>query len=214
MSEPTKTIIKKIIAVLDPPKRIADQLVLAKAIVKAMTGNAFFPTPIPALATVTTHINTTDAAEIAAKSKAAGTVQARDAAMQIVISDLRALTAYVQGIANANPSQAEAIITSAGLKVKKAGQIDKQDFTVKNNKVSGTVDLIAKGIEDRHSAHQWGLSPDGIDWISLSLDIPPTVAAHAQITGLKRGSIMYFRHREILTNGPGGWSQTLNIVIT
>jgi len=210
MSEPTKTIIRKITAVLDLPNRIADQLVLAKAIVKAMTGNAFFPTPVPDMTTVTSHISVTDLAETAAKSKAAGTVQARDVAMQVVISDLRSLTAYVQGIANANPAKAEAIITSAGLKVKRAGQIDKQDFTVKNNSVSGTVDLIAKGIEVAHAAHDWGMCTDGINWTMLT----PTLAAHTQVIGLTRGSIVYFRHREILKSGPGGWSQVANIVVT
>jgi len=209
MSEPTKTIIRKITAVLDLPNRIADQLVLAKAIVKAMTGNAFFPTPVPDMTTVTSHISVTDLAETAAKSKAAGTVQARDVAMQVVISDLRSLTAYVQGIANANPAKAEAIITSAGLKVKRAGQIDKQDFTVKNNSVSGTVDLIAKGA-DKRGAHDWGMSMDGINWTMLT----PTLAAHTQVIGLTRGSIVFFRHREILKDGPGGWSQTVNIVIS
>lgn len=214
MSEAPKTIIRKIIAVLDLPNRIADQLVKAKAIIKAMTGNAFFPTPVPTLATVTTHINTADAAVTAAESHAAGAVQARNEAMKIVMDDLVHLTNYVQGIADATPAKAETIITSAGLKVKKQGEINKQDFKVKNNKVSGTVDLIAKGIDDGHSAHQWGISPDGTDWTSLALDIAPTLAAHTKATGLKRGSIMYFRHREILRNGPGGWSQTVDIVVS
>ena len=214
MSTPAKIIIKKIIAVLNLPNGIANQLVKAKAIVKAMTGNVFFTTPVPILALVNTHIAVADAAVTAAKSKTAGTAQARDEAMKIVISDLLALTAYVQGIANANPAKAETIITSAGLSVKKQGEINKQDFTVKNNKASGAVDLIAKGIDAPNSAHQWGISPDGIDWTSLALTIAPTLAAHTQATGLKRGSIMYFRHREILKNGPGGWSQTMNIVVS
>lgn len=214
MSEIIKTIIKKIIAVLDIPASIADQLVLAKAIVKAMTGNTNFTMPNPALATVNTHINAADAAVTAARSRTAGTVDARDAAMTVVLNDLRTLTAYVQAIANASPANSEAIITSAGLKVKKQGQINKQDFTVKNNKVSGAVDLYAKGIDAPNSAHEWGISPDGTDWTSLSLAIAPTLAAHTQARGLVRGKEYFFRHRGILKDGPGGWSQTVSIVVT
>jgi hypothetical protein len=214
MSEAPKVIIRKIIAVLDIPDGIPERLVKAKSVKKAMTGNSFFPAPNPALATVQTHIDTADAAVTAAQSHAAGAVQARDEAMKILMDDLVHLTAYVQGIADANPAKAETIITSAGLKVKKQGEINKQDFIVKNNKVSGTVDLIAKGIDAPNSAHQWGISPDGTDWISLALDIAPTLAAHTKATGLKRGSIMYFRHREILKKGPGGWSHTVDIVVT
>ena len=201
------------IAVLKFPTRIGDKIIKAKFIVKEMTGNTSFPSPVPPLATVNTHINTLVTKETAAKTKTTGAVAARDAALKIVVADLHALMTYVQGIADANPADAEAIIKSAGFDVKKVGEIDKQDFTA-DNSVSGTIKLIAKGIGTGHAAHQWGMSKNGTDWLTHAFDIAPTLAAHTEITGLTKADILYFRHRDILKDGPGEWSQTISEVVT
>lgn len=202
------------IAVLKLPGRIGDQIIKFQFIHEELDGNIWFPSPVPTLATYLANINDLIAKETAAKTKTPGAVAARDAALKVVVGNTHSLMAYVQSIADNNTTDAETIIKSGGFDVKKVGQIDKQDFTVKNGEVSGTVILTAKGINDEDGAHQWGISPDGNDWNLLALLIPPTLAAHTEVSGLTRKSEYFFRHREILRGGPGGWSETISIVIT
>jgi len=204
-----KVIIRRIIAVLNLPKSNSKLIIKARAIVKSMTGNANFPTPIPDLTTVSKDIDTLETAETAAQSRAAGTVAARDAAKETVLKDLRALTAYVQSVADNNVADSEAIITSAGLDVKKQGAINKQDFTVKPGVLSGSVILIAKGTGNRTS-HDWQSSTDGNNWSPL----PSTIQAKTTVEGLTPVTVMFFRHRVISKDGPGAWSQPENIVIS
>lgn len=114
--------IKRAVATLKMPRKMADYIAYVKAIIEAMTGNIFFPTPNPALTTVTTDVNALDAAESVALNRARGSAQARDVQKAVVDKDLYGLQAYVQGIADADPKNSVAIIESAGMGVKKAGR--------------------------------------------------------------------------------------------
>src|SRR5450755_3077375 len=108
-----KTITHRTIAVLKVPLHVPDLIKLAQSVVQAMTGNAHFPSPTPALAVVSAAITALDAAETATKTRAKGTVQVRDKARAAVVSALRGVKVYVQQMSDANPDQADAIIASA-----------------------------------------------------------------------------------------------------
>ncbi len=200
--------IKKVIAVLNLPNAIGDTIIKAKAISKDMTGNANFPTPSPTLLSFNTHIATLETAESVAKTKAIGTVDARDVALSVVVADMKALMAYVQGVANANIATAESVIKGAGFDVKHDASVNKQDFDVLNGEVSGTVALVAKG-RDSRSAHIWEMSNDGTTWIAL----PPTLMAKTEVTGLTQGSTVWFRHRALLKSGLTDWDNSISLVI-
>ncbi len=201
--------IRRIIAVLKLPKAIASAIAKARLIVSSMTGNAHFPIPSPALATVTTHIDELEAAETEAQKRTQGAAEARNVALAVVAEDLRDLTAYVQQIADATPASSEAIIQSAGLQVKQVTSRTKPDFEVKNDKVSGTVLLIAKSAGNRTS-HDWQSSNNGSNFTAL----PSTIQAKTKVSGLTPASRMYFRHRLVTKDGPQSWSQTVSIVVT
>ena len=206
---------KRLIAVLKFPKDIDDFIIFARAIHDSMLASPFFSSLGAKLATLSTNIGNLENMHTGLQTQPPTTTKAqRDAALLIVQNDLRTLKADVQTIADATPSSSESIITAADMKVKKQGAINKQDFTVKNSKVSGTVILTAKGADDKRTAHQWGISPDETDWTSLSLTIAPTLAAHTLATDLEKKHEYFFRHREILKDGPGAWSQTVSIVVT
>ncbi len=71
-----------------------------------------------------------------------GTVSQRNAAKKIVAKGLRLLVSDVQKVADANPTNAETIIASAGLSVKQFST--KTKFVgAQITKVSGTVKLFA-----------------------------------------------------------------------
>jgi hypothetical protein len=211
VSNKPKTITKRILVAPKLPKRINDYLTYAKSIVKAMTGNPNFPLPFPVnvvpIATLSADIQTLDTAETASKTKAKGTADTRNAAKVVVDSDLHSLVGYVQSVADKTSAQSEAIILSAGMNVKKSGAHSKPDFVAKNDKVSGTVLLSAKG----SGGHEWQQSTDGINWTNL----PATAGAKTKVTGLTSVTKMYFRSRAILRKGQqGAWSQMVSVAVT
>lgn len=204
------TVVKRVIAVLDFPKDIDDFITYANGIHDSMLASPFFAALLPKINTLRTDITTLTNAHNGLQTKPPTTTKAqRDAALIIVQNDLRGLKSDVQNLADATPADAENIITSAGMKVKKQGAINKQDFTVKDGEVSGSATLIAKGIEAARGAHDWAKSDDGVTWTPLT----PTLAATTVASGLTRGSIVKFRHRAILKDGPGDWSQPEEFVV-
>ena len=201
--------IRRITAVLKLSKRVAQAIQQARLIVQSMTGNANFPTPSPALNTVSGHIDDLENAQLAALTRAQGTVEARNVALAVVAEDLRDLTFYVQTIADASPASSEAIIESAGLAVKRISPRTTTDFEAKNSTISGNVILKARAGGQRTS-HDWQISINGSQWTSL----PGTIQAKTTVTALTPGSRQYFRHRLVTKDGPQAWSQPVSLVIT
>jgi len=203
------TVVKRVIAVLDFPRDIDDFITYAKGIHDSMLASPLFVALAAKLLALKNDSIALDAKETGLKTKPPTTTKAqRDAALTIVQNDLRGLKSDVQTLADATPANAENIITASGMKVKKQGAINKQDFTVKPGEVSGSVVLVAKGAGKR-GAHDWAKSEDGLNWTPLT----PTLPATTLISGMVRGTIVKFRHREILKDGPGDWSQPAEIVV-
>lgn len=183
---------------------------MAQAIVAALTGNAHFPTPNPPLATLSAALAALVAAETATETRAKGTVPTRNAARTQLISDLRAATAYVQQIADANPEQADAIIASAGLAVRKSASHAKPTFSVRQGPTSGSVKLAARAAALRAS-YEWESSIDGgKTWTPA----PPTLQAKTAVSGLPVGTVVQFRYRAVTKTGAADWSQATSLLVT
>ena len=110
----------------------------------ALTNNPHFPLPDPIITTFGDALGKYSVAETAAQTRAKGTVAARNAAKVVFVGALHALKARVQQVADANPDQAEAIITSTTLAVKKTPTRQKQTFVAKYGTVSGTVLVLGQ----------------------------------------------------------------------
>src|ERR1035441_1940895 len=147
MSNKPKTPIKHILAVLKMPKKIGDKIVKAQFVQKSLSNNPNFPLPypatIPSLAQIGIDITALVTAETAVQVHTAGTAGARNAAMQTVLADLRAVLPMIQVAADKNPANSENIILGAGYDVKKVSPRQKQLDAVKEGKVSGSVILTA-----------------------------------------------------------------------
>jgi hypothetical protein len=191
-----------------PTKTIAPLIVRSTAIVNAMEANkTTFPSPNPALALVTT-INGLTTAETAFTAHL-GTRADRDSAMKALVALVQQLHAYVQGLATANPTQAEVIAQDAAMTLRKTAVRQKSDLAVKQT-VSSVVHVIAKAVKGSR-AHEWQYSLDGgKTWI----DVPATTKASATVTGLQPGTTVSYRQRAITTAGPGNWSQAVVAVVT
>jgi hypothetical protein len=205
MATKPKTIVKRIIVALNFPSSIADFLVYVKAIYKAMLNNAYFTSSAAKLTTLGTDITAFDTAEIACKTKPpTGTVDARNAAMELVMSDVRSLRADVQAAADANPAKAEAIITSSAMGIKKTTTHEKRKNSVKNSEEDGCVDVEAEG----SGPHEFRMSTDDKTLTAL----PASRTAKTKVPNLTSGVLYYFQNRRMLTNGEKSeWSQSVKI---
>ena len=202
-------ILHRFVVVLLLPRSVTALVKLAQAVLAGMTNNAFFPSPNPPLPALSTLTAKLDAAESAVKTRAVGTVPARNVAKEALVQALHDVRAYVQSVANANPEQAEAMIASAGLRSKKLPARIKAELAVADGPVSGTAKLEAKAVA-RRAAYEWQWSADGgKTWTS----IPPTLQARTTVVGLPVGVTCSFRHRALTRTGEGDWGQTVTHVV-
>jgi hypothetical protein len=195
----------RVLVALKPPKTAPELLVLARAIVEAMNGNAWFPAPVPSLTTVQAAIDRLAEAEVAALSMTAGLKQARNSARAALVSLLHRLKAYVQGVADENPDSAASIIESAALSVVARSNKAKAALAVVRGGVSGSVRLVAKAVA-KVALYEWQLSRDaGNTWV----DLPKTVQAKTTVSGLSPGMTYGFRFRAFTRPGAGDWCDAL-----
>jgi hypothetical protein len=195
--------------VLKLPLPVPQLLKVAQAIIAALTNNALLPSPNPPLAALTAAVQKLDAAETATKTRAPGTVALRNLARVALLADLHTLKAYVQQVADANPDNAEAIITSAGMTVRKAPLRTKAQFAAKAGPISGTVHLVARAAAVR-SAYEWEWSSDGgKTWTGVAA----TLQAKTTITGLPANTSCQFRYKAVTKTGEGDWSLPVVLLV-
>jgi hypothetical protein len=205
----TKTITPRAMASVKLPKRLADLITYAQAIVKAMTNNPSFPTPTPTLAALIAAIDDLQIAETAALSRVKGAVAVRNDKRAALVRLLQQLKAYVQTVADANVENGGAIIQSAALSVKKTPVLKPRIFEAVQGAVSGSAKVVAPSAGLRAS-YEWEYSVDGgKTWVS----VPGTLQAKTTVTGLPAGSTVMFRYKAIVKTGAGDWSQPIALVV-
>lgn len=200
----------RVLAILKLPKNGVPRIVTyATHIVEAMTDNPWFPAPTPALATVQAAIDDLAKAQTATLSRTAASTATRDARRRDFKSALDGLTAYVQGVANANPESAVAIIESAGMSVKGRRGPHGRVFGASRGPVSGSVILVAPKVGNRPS-YEWAYSVDaGETWILA----PGTNSATTTIAGLTPGVRALFRYRCSVKDVWSDWSDPVAVIV-
>ncbi len=198
-------------AALNMPNKIGDKIIRAQSIQTKLTGNANFPVGswpanIVSLTQFGTDVTTLVTTETAVVNKT-GTVAARNAALTVVLTDLRALKTMVQVKADANPANAANIIISAGFIVVTRSNHSKRQNQALNTEVLGTVLLTA----DKGGHHEWQMSKDGGTTI---VNLPATTTSITKVTGLNPGDVWYFRNRKVNTKKTTyNWSTWLKLII-
>jgi hypothetical protein len=201
--------VKRSLVSLRLPIPVPELLATAKAVVSAMTDNAAFATPDPALATLTAAIADLEAAETAVKLHRHGAVPDRNEKRKALATLLEHLKAYIQKVADTDSDTAETVIRSAAVGVRQPVLRQKQTFTVKEGPVSGSVKLTAAAAGPR-SSYEWQYSVDGAKtWQTM----PPTIQAKTSIQGLPVSSTVLFRCRAVTPTGEQDWTQPLAIVV-
>jgi hypothetical protein len=199
----------RVFVALKLPLPVPKLIKVVQAIVAALTSNPHIPTPNPPLATLNTALDALVTTEAATKTRAAGTVAARNVARTNLLSLLSTTKATVQQLADSSPEQAEAIITSAGMGVRKPTAHTKAPFAATPGAVSGAVRLAAKAAALRAS-YEWEWSGDGgKTWTAVL----PTLQAKTEITGLPVATIVQFRFRSVTKAGTSDWSQPTSLLV-
>lgn len=197
------------IAVLNMPLHVEDEIKYGQTIEAAMTNNPYFPGPNSVLAAFVVARGKYDNAATAAKTRAKGTIPARRVARGEYISALHAVRAQVQSTADANPENAEAIITSAAMSVKRVPARRPRTFEARQRPVSGSVELLTKSAGPR-SAYDWQYSVDGgKTWT----DVTSTLQAKTVINGLPVATNVTFRFRVLTKSGKSDWSNPTSLLV-
>ena len=203
-----RTIVQATIA-LNVPTKVGALVTYTNNVVEKMTNNPAFPSPTPTLAALTAAAADLQKAETAALTKAVGATTVRDEKRAILVSLLRQLKGYVQGVADATPENGASIIQSAGLAVRKTSTHAARSFDARPGAVSGSAKLVAVSAGPR-SSYEWQYSPDGgKSWVV----VPSTIQAKTTVGGLTVGATVLFRYRPVTRTGEGDWSQTVALVV-
>lgn len=195
------------VALLPNSKQIATLILDYRLVVTMVEGNAAFPNPTPPLAQLSAHLDALAACEELARKGGKGMAQQRDSALRVVRSDMRLLQAYVQSIADSSAADAEAIITSAGMRtVKKVGR-SKPPLYAKRGKASGRVIVEAKALPSPVQ-YCWQMSEDQNTWT----DLAPTFHSSTSVEGLTPVKVYSFRFRANTKHGLSEWSSPVSVI--
>ena len=200
----------KAIAVLNLSNKVKTVISHAQSVATSIaTNTASFPSPTPALATFQADIAALVTAETAVLARTKGAVETRNAKLAIVKGDLENLRTYVQSVSDAaNPSNAAALIESAGMTTRKVTLHDKPELSIKQGSVSGTVVVTAKAA-DKRAAYDWQYSTDQKTWTPL----PATLQAKTGVSGLTAGTVYYFRVQPLTRTGGQNWSGLVSFMV-
>ncbi|APR78964.1 Hypothetical protein A7982_04311 [Minicystis rosea] len=185
-------------------------ITFAKAVHDHMSNNPSFPSPSPTLDVLAADITAFEEAETKVAGRSRGAAKLRDARARKVKGDLAHLRDYVQGVAEARatPADAAAVIESAFMSVKKMPTRRHLALEAKNADLSGSVTLIAKAVA-RTATYFWQYSLDQETWTSA----PETMKSRAVISGLASARIHYFRFRALTRTGEIGYSQVVSLLV-
>jgi len=142
------------------PTASAPLTAYTRGLIAGLTGNAHISNPQPPIVTLTSLLGTFEAAETATVSRTKGTVGTRNSARTALRSALKTEVATIQTAADADPDNAEAIITSTSLTTRKVPVRTKAPFAVNAGTVSGAAILEVKSA-GTHASYDWEMSVDG-----------------------------------------------------
>jgi hypothetical protein len=194
---------------LSLPQVVALLIVYGRHVVQCMTNNPSFPSPNPALATVSKDLDDLETSEANVHARTKGAAAVREVKRKTVVEDLTSLKQYAQTTANQNPENAIAIIESAGMSLKKASAHHKPALQALMGLLAGEVLLRARAA-GRSAAYEWQYSADGgKTWVAL----PLTNGAKTSVQGLSVGTTYLFRFRATVKNTIGDWSQNVSLFV-
>jgi hypothetical protein len=199
---------RKITVALNFPDSVGEAITYARLIARRMAGNAYFPSPPVAIATLLVHIEELAAAEVVASRGAHGDAALRNVELDAVHRDLQQLKTYIETVANQHAEDGIAVVTSSGMSVKRSAGPKKALFNIKQQKRSGSVRAEVRH-PGKDASFDWQYSVDGIHWI----DAGRTNTARLDIDNLSPGTRYHFRVRALMGDVLGDWSDPIPLLV-
>ena len=200
--------------------RIFDVLSRAQAMYDGMNEDkTTYAMPNPPLPTFLQQIQDLSTSHQAVKTRVVGARGKRDADRDVLFASMKSELVYVETIANLTPGRAVQVIENAGLLVIGATQHTKGLLTLRNGKISGTVECEAHvalliGVGAKHPTgarfFNWQYTLDGS---KTFISLPSTPHGKTTITNLTPLATVGVRVSMTDVDGTGDWSQVVSIVV-
>jgi len=196
-----------VLVILGLPPRNKDLIAFTKAVIAKMTGNPYFSTPTPTLASVGAALAAFESSETSMKTtkQVAGDRAKKRVTLVTLLKHLRD---YVQGICESDVDNSAAIAESAGMRLRKLAKQVKAALAVVQGRVSGSVvcRIKAPGIP---ATYYLMYSLDEKGWVSA----PDSTTCKIAVSGLTPGQTYYFRYRMLTRKGMSDLSQTVSFLV-
>jgi hypothetical protein len=209
MARPTQY--KRTVALLLSKKSVPQIITDANYYISCMSGNTHFPNPSPTLATLAINVANVQAAYQTSLTGARGTKGLMYAELKTLEISLKLLAAYVEANANIDAVNAENIILSAGMRLKKPSIRKPKVFSAKPGDIEGDVVLNSKAVKRGAYIYQMTTDPK---MTSGWADIYQGLHVKCMFPGLIPGQVYFFRVAVIDKNGKGAWSHVLSYIAT
>jgi len=195
--------------VLNLPQAVALLIVYGRHVVQKMTNNVWFPSPDPALATVTDHLDKLEVSEAKAKDGGKGAAAARDDDEKVVVADMKGLKGHVGKIVSQNPGHETTIIESAGMKEKAFTKRRKPNLAAFLGPSQGQIRVEAKAV-GKGAAYEWQYSTDsGTTWVTMGT----TTVARTSLLGATAGTTYHLRFRTTRKSTTSDWSASVHLAV-
>jgi hypothetical protein len=182
---------------------VLEKVARARLFVIRITGNSYFPSPNPAMAAVSTAANNLEAAALLAKDggrAARANMRAKEA---ILDSLLKTLGAYVESIANADLSNAQTIVLSAGMDFHRYGRRSKDELEVRTTGKPGELRITHRAV--KNCTYEFQMTLDPSNEASYKRIYAGTRGTFV-VRGLTSGTCPSFRGCVITADGVGPWT--------
>jgi len=172
------------------------------------------PLPHPTLASITPLINTLETAYENALGGSKIATLALKSAEIAYDNAITELSHYVEDRANADPNNGETIIVSAAMIMKAKTPKTIPTFSVKNNVLTGSIDVKVKATKG--ALYIFQTSPDPVPPATALVWTQASVGSKCKVTisGLTPAKKMWVRFALLIKGVQQDWSDGVSIVIT
>jgi hypothetical protein len=191
---------------LSTPQMLAN----AQHYVQQLTGNAYFPSPMPPLAAITAQVSVLDAAYNLSLTRTRGMVTAMHLERKVLHTQLTLLAGYVESVSNSDPANAKKIFASSGIPEKREPALSPKIFTARNGKLKGTAIIDCKA--ERGATYIYQMTTDITkpgSWANIYIGGKVIFT----MTGLVSGTRYFFRMAKSVKGIQGDWSDSIVLFI-
>jgi hypothetical protein len=189
--------------ILNLPPNVAQLILFGRHVVTSVKGSQKLQSVVPAADKLSTDLDTLETSEAHAKKGGQGAVDQRNADLEAVRTDFEVVRVGVLAVAAADPANAEVIIDSSGLSMKrKVGH--KKGLAEVAFPAPGQAHVKVKAVK-RGASYEWQISGDGG---KTFVPAGTTTIADQIFTGLTAGTTYEVRWRTTVRRTTSDWSQT------